>query len=197
MEASKTSERRFIVDDKQIIELYFARDERAITETDIKYRKYCSAIAYGILRDKEDVEEVLNDTYSGAWNSIPPNEPAVLSTYLGKITRNLSLKRVRSANAVKRGGDEFLSAFEEISEIISSDEDMEKEIEAKELSAYINTYLRALPDTERGVFICRYWYFNSISDISKQFGFSQSKVKSMLYRTRNKMFSKLKEEELL
>lgn len=185
------------MEDSQIVELYLNRDENAIRETDIKYQKYCYSIAYNILHNIEDANEIVNDTYWGAWSSIPPNVPKVLSTFLGKITRNISLKKLRTVNSAKRRNEEVNIIFDEISDCISSKQNIENEIEAKELSLFINHFLYSLSETERSVFVCRYWYFDSISDISEHSGFSQSKVKSMLFRIRNKLHKKLKEGDFL
>ena len=185
------------MEDNKIIALYLERNENAIAETDKKYRKYCCSIAYNILHDKEDSEEAVNDTYLGAWNSIPPHVPDVLQTFLGRITRNISLKKIRARNAKKRGSGEFFLVLDEMSEMIPSGHDTENDIEAKELAQFINIFLRSLPETERKVFVCRYWYFDSIAEISKQFGFSESKVKSMLFRTRKKLSNKLETEDYL
>ncbi|MCH5192335.1 MAG: sigma-70 family RNA polymerase sigma factor [Oscillospiraceae bacterium] len=185
------------MEDREIIKLYLERSENAIAETNKKYRKYCYSIAYNILHDTEDSEETVNDAYLGAWNSIPPNVPDVLQTFLGRITRNISLKKIRARNAQKRGSGEFLLVLDEMSELIPSGHDTEKDTEAKEFAQLINTFLRSLPETERKVFVCRYWYFDSIADISKQFGFTKSKVKSMLFRTRQKLFIKLETEDYL
>ena len=185
------------MEDCKIIRLYLERSENAITETDKKYRKYCYSISYNILYDKEDSEETVNDTYLGAWNSIPPHVPDILQTFLGRITRNISFKKVRSRSAQKRGSGEFFLVLDEMSELIPSGHDTENDVEAKELTQIINTFLKSLPDTERKVFVCRYWYFDSIAEISKQFGFSESKVKSMLFRTRKKLLFKLETEDYL
>ena len=190
-------ERRKAMEDYKIIELYLERNENAITETDKKYRKYCCSIAYNILHDKEDSEEAVNDTYLGAWNSIPPHVPDVLQTFLGRITRNISLKRIRSRNTQKRGKGDFFLVLDEMSELIPSGHDTENDIEAKELAQIINTFLISLPETERKVFVCRYWYFDPIADISKQFDFTKSKVKSMLFRTRQKLLIKLEKEKYI
>ena len=185
------------MEDNKIIALYLERNENAIAETNKKYRKYCYSIAHNILHDSEDSEEAVNDTYLGAWNSIPPNVPDVLQTFLGRITRNISLKKIRARNTQKRGNGEYFLVLDEISEFIPSEHDTENDVEVKELAQFINTFLRSLPETERKVFVCRYWYFDSIAEISKQFGFSESKVKSMLFRTRKKLFFKLETEDYL
>lgn len=182
------------MDDKDIIALYFDRKENAVRETSQKYGKYCFSIAYNILQNEADANESVNDTYLNAWNSIPPHRPAVLSSFLGKITRNISLKKWRDMRAQKRGSGEVALVYDELSECITSDTDIHAELEAKEIAVFIDDFLKTLPDTERRVFVCRYWYFDSISSICVQFGFSESKVKSMLFRTRNKLLKKLKKE---
>lgn len=182
------------MEDKQIVDLYLARSENAITETASKYRRYCYAIAYNILANCGDAEECVNDTYLGAWNSIPPCQPAILSTFLGKITRRLAIKKWQKEHAAKRGGGEIVIALEELEECIPAGQNIEQEIETAELGKKINEFVMSLPLTERNVFICRYWYMDAISEICQQFGFSQSKVKSMLQRTRNKLQVYLEKE---
>ena len=184
------------MDDRMIVELYFERSEKAVLATDAKYGKYCYAIAYNILSNHEDSEESVNDTYIDAWNSIPPHRPSVLSTFLGKITRRISIDKWRRKNAEKRGGGEMPLVIEELGECVSSENDVEKTFEKKRLNEVINSFVLSLPKTEQKVFICRYWYMDSIGSIGKQFGFSESKVKSMLYRTREKLRDVLRKEDL-
>ena len=171
------------MEDKKIIELYWDRDESAIVETQKKYGNYCYSIAKGILRQREDAEEVTNDTYAGAWNCIPPHRPEILRTFLGKITRHLSLKRIREKMAQKRGCGEAELVLEELEECIPSASRVEQTMEEKELAEILNSFLEKLPVTQRRVFVCRYWYFDSVEDIAKHFGFGQSKVKMMLFYT--------------
>lgn len=185
------------MEDKQIVELFLERNERAISESEKKYGRFCGSIASNILRDKEDVREVLNDTYLGAWNSIPPNTPEKLASFLGKITRNLCLNRVRSRNAAKRVKSEADIIFDEVSDFICSGNDVEDEIEAKELSVFITEFLFSVSETERNIFVCRYWYFDSIEAIAEAYGFSRSKVKSMLFRIRKKLHNELEKENLI
>ncbi|MBR3767642.1 MAG: sigma-70 family RNA polymerase sigma factor [Clostridia bacterium] len=181
--------------DSQIVELYESRNEKAIKETDKKYGKYCYSIAYNILYDIPDSEEAVNDTYMGTWNSIPPNKPSVLSTFLGKLTRRISIDKLRKRNAEKRGGGEIPLVLSELSECISDkNTDTEKTVEMNLLIGILNGFLENLPVNERMVFLCRYWYIDSIKSISKQLGFSESKVKSMLFRTRNKLKEVLEKE---
>lgn len=182
------------VHDREIIALYFQRAEDAITQTDIKYGNYCFSIARNILTQPEDARESVNDTYLAAWNAIPPHKPRSLSAFLGKITRRISINRYLSATAAKRGGGEMPLALEELSDCIPSPVTVESQLEGKELSALLSRFLRNLPDTERKVFLLRYWYLESIQQIAVRFDFSESKVKSMLYRTRNKLRAELEME---
>ena len=175
------------MDDKSIVDLYFSRNEEAITQTDKKYGHYCYSIAYNILTSKEDAEESVSDTYMTAWRAIPPRRPSALSAFLGKITRHISIDRWRERVATKRGGGEVPLALEELNDCISGMQDVEMEYERKEiLNAYVK-FLDALPATERRVFLCRYWYVESIETIADKFDFSESKVKTMLHRTRAKL----------
>ena len=185
------------MDDLKIIELYFDRDEKALTETAHKYGNYCYAVAFSVLNSIEDSKETVNDTYLELWNTIPPERPTVLSAFIGKITRRLAIGRWRKNTAVKRGGGEFEATLDELSECISENANVEKIVEGKLVVSTINEFLKKLPDTERNVFICRYWYADSVKSVAKQFGFSESKVKSMLMRTRTKLKQKLAEEGLL
>ena len=184
------------MDDSKIIELYWARDEKAIDETRTKYGRYCYAIASNILHNHEDCDECVNDTYLGAWNSMPPRRPQMLSTFLGKITRNLSLKKLRNRLADKRGGGEAELALEELEECIPSQHSIEEAILEEELTKILDTFLRKLPETERRIFLCRYWYFDSITSISTRYGFGKSKVKMMLLRTREKLRTYLEQEDI-
>ena len=185
------------MDDRQIVDLYFQRSEQAIRETAKKYGRYCFSIARNILENASDAEETVNDTYISAWRSIPPHRPALLSTYLGKITRRLALKRFAASRTRKRGGGETALALEELAGCIPSDFDVESRMELAELTQILNKFVRNLPKTEQQVFLRRYWYLESIADIAASSGFSQSKVKSMLLRTRNKLHVHLQKEGYL
>ena len=185
------------MDDKRIIDLYWNRSESAISETDKKYGKYCYSIAYNILTNNEDTEESVNDTYMAAWKTMPPNRPSNLATFLGKITRNLAIDRWRSRNRHKRGCDEIVLALEELGDCVAEGQTAEKAYERKEMALLFNRFLESLPVTERRIFLCRYWYLDSISDIAKLYGFSESKITSMLYRTRKKLRVELQKEDFL
>lgn len=182
------------MEDTRIVDLFWARSEDAISETSAKYGNYCYSIAYGILADNEDAAESVNDTYFDAWNTMPPHRPAILSTFLGKITRRISIDKWRGRTAEKRGGREITLALDELSECIPSRYSVEDEIELADLVKVIDSFVMSLPPMQRRVFICRYWYLDSVSTIAKQFGFSQSKVKMMLHRQRTKLLAALEKE---
>lgn len=185
------------MEDSRIVALYWARDEEAIRATASKYGSYCRSIADNILRSREDAEEILNDTYLGAWNAMPPHRPEVLRTFLGRITRCAALKKWRDEHRDKRGGDEVALTLEELSECVPSGHSVEAGVIAGELSERIDRFLGTLVPVERQVFLCRYWYLDSISKIGGDFGFSDSKVKSMLHRTRAKLRAYLEKEGVL
>lgn len=181
------------MEDQGIVALFFDRSEQAIEETDKKYGGYCYAIAYNILASREDSEESVSDTYFSAWNTIPPRKPTLLQAFLGKIARHISIDRWRKQSAQKRGGQEMILALEELGECVEAGS-LETEISQRELTRILNSFLVSLPETERNVFLCRYWYMDTIGTIAQITGFSQSKVTSMLHRTRGKLRKKLGEE---
>ena len=185
------------MEDLEIVELYWNRDEAALKETADKYGNYCYSIAYNILYNNEDAQECVNDTYLGAWNAIPPHHPQVLSTFLGKITRRLSLNKRRSDNAQKRGGGEIVLSFDELEECIADDKTISEEMAEQELADIISEFLSTLKENERKVFVCRYWYFESISEIALRFTYTPSKVKMMLKRTRDSLKDYLEKRGVL
>lgn len=178
-------ERGICMNDQQIVELYFQRNEKAIEESQNKYGHYCFNIAYNILFDHEDSQECVNDTFLGAWNSIPPHKPVFLNTYLGKITRRLSIDILRSKNTKKRGRLESTVSFDELEEMIPDEKSIQ--METGEITQILNTFLEGLSISDRKVFVCRYWYNESIKEISQRFHFSESKVKMSLKRNRDKL----------
>ena len=182
------------MDDEKIIELYFSRDERAISETQNKYGHYCYRIAYNILKSAEDSEEVVNDTYVGAWEAIPPHRPNIFSAFLAKITRRLSVKRLRYNTAQKRGGDSAAVALEELAECVPAMSGVAEDMEAREVGAMIDRFLRKLRPDDRRIFVCRYFYLETVEDIVKAFGYSSSKVYRSLDRTREKLRAYLVKE---
>ena len=179
------------MEDREIVNLYWERNTNAIKETASKYGGYCKAIAKNILGSNEDAEECVNDTYLNTWNSIPTNRPDVLSTYLGKITRNLSFDRFRQRHADKRGGREIELVLEELDECVSGADSVEQEIEKKELVEEINRFLDTLSQEKCSIFLCRYWYAFPVSEIAARFGMSEGNVSVSLTRIRSKLKSYL------
>ena len=173
--------------DTEIVELYWARDEKAIKYSDEKYGRYCRKIADSILYSNEDSEECVNDTYLNAWNSMPPSRPERLSTYLGKICRNLAINLYEKLTAAKRGGAETWSCLDELEDILSSGQDVEETIDMQMLTQSINVFLETLSTDNRKIFVKRYWYMSSVKDIAKELSVSDSKVKMSLLRTREKL----------
>lgn len=179
------------MDDARIVQLYWDRNEQAITATADKYGNYCAAIAKNILGNLEDAEECVNDTYLNAWNSMPPHRPSVLSTFLGKITRNLSFNRYKHNTAEKRGGGELPGVLDELADCVSGKDDVEQELNRQELVKAIDGFLDTLPRDKRGIFICRYWYTDSVSDIASRYGMKAGAVYMTLNRLRAKLRSYL------
>lgn len=182
------------MEDSRIVQLYWDRSEDAILETDRKYGRYCLSIAGNILPFREDAQECVNDTYLAAWEAMPPHRPDILSTFLGKLTRRISIDRWRSLTAEKRGGGTMAVALEELGECIPGREDPQARVEARELAGAINAFLEELPQVERKVFLMRYFQMACLEAIQKEFGFSPGKVKSMLHRIRKKLRTYLQEE---
>ena len=182
------------MEDAAIVQLYWDRDEQAIPVTAEKYGAYCHTVAANLLQSPEDVDECVNDTWLGAWNAMPPHRPSVLSAFLGKITRRLSLDRWRRAHAEKRGGGEVPLALDELADCLSGGEEVEEAIDKKQLSLLLASFVRRLPDVERRVFVCRYFHLESVEAVAARLGFSVSKVKSMLFRTRIKLRAVLDKE---
>ena len=178
------------MDDREIISLFLQRSQQAISETAKKYGRYCHYIAYQILNHDEDAEEVVNDTYLKAWNTIPPKEPNPLKPYLGTISRNLALNTYEAQHAQKRGGEVPL-VLEELAECVSGREDFVEELM---LQQALNDFLSKLPAKCRKIFVRRYWYTSPISEIAADFGMSHSAVAMLLLRTRNNLKDYLESE---
>lgn len=175
------------MDDREIICLFFDRDETALREVSLKYGTYCKTIARNILNNAEDADECVNDTYMRAWESIPPKRPPVLSSYLGRITRNLALNRIRFFKSEKRGGGEADLSFDELDEFVSGKYSVEIETERKEFIAAINGFLDKLPTRQRQLFVGRYWGCRNLAELAARFGMSQSGVSESLAGTRKKL----------
>lgn len=181
------------MDDARIVQLYWDRNEQAIPATADKYGNYCTSIAKNILGNREDAEECVNDTYLKAWNSMPPHKPNTLSTFLGKIVRNLSFNRYKHNTADKRGGGQVTVVLDEIAELVSDTDSVEQEIDRKELVKAIDEFLDRLPADKENIFVCRYWYFDSISDIASRFRMTENNVSVTLNRLRLKLHNYLLE----
>lgn len=184
------------MEDRRIVELYWQRSEAAIAETQTKYGKYCHYIAYNILSDDGDAEECVNDTYLKAWDSMPPHKPTKLSTFLGKITRNLALNRLEAQKAAKRGAGVVPIALDELTECITDNETSDPTDEIA-LRGALNRFLRALPEETMIVFLQRYWYFASVKEIAANRGISETNVKVILHRARGKLKSFLEKEGII
>lgn len=175
------------MDDKRIIELFFERNTSAINECKTKYSRYLLSIAYNIVRNNEDSEECVNDTYLKAWDTIPPRCPDSLKLYLAKIARNFALNLMRKLNTLKRGGGTYDIVLDELCECIADTQTVESIIEEKELALSINRFLEELEPGYRKIFVQRYWYMYSVSKIAKAHKLSESATKSALFRIRNKL----------
>lgn len=175
------------MEDNEIIRLFFDRDEAAISEVSRKYGGFCRSIARNILNNAEDSEECVNDTYMRAWESIPPKKPSVLCAYLGRITRNLALGKIRFAECEKRGGGEKDLSFDELDEFISGKYSVELETERKEFIGAINSFLDKLPERDQRLFVERYWGCFKLAEIAKRYGMSQNGVSENLARTRQRL----------
>ena len=180
--------------DIAIVSLYWERNEDAIHQTQQKYEAYLSKVAFNIISDFEDSKECVNDTYLAAWNSMPTNRPSVLSTYLGKITRQLSIDVFRKKNSIKRYASEYAVSLDELGDSFSDGNTPEQAYDAKLLDDAINRFLRTLPDDARNTFIGRYYFFDSLKDVAGYCGMSEAKAKSLLYRTRQSLKAHLVKE---
>ena len=179
------------MEDKKIVDLYWSRSEDAIKETEKKYGGYCRRIAMNILSNELDAEECVNDTYLRAWEAMPPHRPERLSTFLGKITRNLSLNRYARDRAAKRA-PLAETVYEEIAELIP--DESESAVDESRLSEIINSFLASLSQKHRIIFVQRYWYLCSVKEIAKSRGITESDVKVSLMRTRRKFKEHLTKE---
>lgn len=181
------------MDDNGIIQLYWDRNDQAISATSEKYGYYCKSIAKNILSNNEDAEECVNDTYMNAWNSMPTHWPRQLSTFLGKITRNLSFNKYKHDHAEKRGGGEITLVLDELADCVSDIDDVEQIIDRQELAKAINTFVRSLSLEKRNIFVRRYWYADSVLKIATDYGMLQGTVSKTLERTRKQLKAYLTE----
>ena len=179
--------------DYEIVDLYWARSENAITETNVKYGAYCRKIAMNIVNSVEDSEECINDTYLSAWNTMPEERPELLGSYLAAIIRNHALTLYRKTHSIKRGAGQTALALDELTEVAgsSSTEDM---VDMTLLSEHINGFLSGLSNNDRIVFIRRYFYMDPLTDIADKLSMTESAVKSLLFRLRTKLKDYLTQE---
>ena len=175
------------MDDRRIVELFLERSEEAILETDIKYGRYCHKIAFNVLGNDEDSEECVNDAYMRAWGSIPPNEPDSMASYIGRITRNLALDKLRQKQSDKRGNGEVPVVLDELAECVSGHDELERRQDSAEIAAAIDSFLDELNSVERGVFMRRYWMMEPIADVANRYDISVSKTTTVLFRLRNRL----------
>ncbi|MBO7250871.1 MAG: sigma-70 family RNA polymerase sigma factor [Clostridia bacterium] len=183
-----------LLSDEEIVTLYWQREESAIRATDLKYGKYLYTIAYNILRSGLDSEECLNDTYLGAWNSMPPNKPTLLHVFLSKITRNISLGRLRKRTAEKRIPPELILSLEELDDGMCFDIGEDEKHLIRQLSYILNDYLATLSDRHVFVFVCRYYYSDSIESIAKMLGLSTNTISRDLSKIRAGLKERLAKE---
>lgn len=180
--------------DEEIVELYWKRDESAINATEIRYGNYLFKIAYNILSDREDSMESVNDTYLRAWYSMPPHRPRILSTYLGKITRELSIDILRKRNRLKRKDSQYAISLSELEECVSTGESTENQIELTLLAEAINTYLRGISPAARKLFVGRYYFMDSLKEVASYCQMTEARAKSILHRTRIRLKDYLRKE---
>lgn len=182
------------MEDSQIIELFWQRNQQAVSESNAKYGIYCTAIARNILSDQRDVEEAVSDTWLGAWQSIPPQKPNILRVFFGRITRNLALNRYAMGQTHKRGSGELTLALEELHEALPSSASAEDAVTADALEAAIKAFLHSLPSQECNVFLRRYWFMDSVKTIAEHYGMTEAHVRTLLHRTRGKLRVHLEQE---
>ena len=181
------------MEDAAIVSLYWARDERALSESSEKYGTFCAGIAHGILKNPEDAEECVNDTWLRAWDAIPPARPSPLRAFLGRITRNLSFDRWRAARAAKRGGGQTEALLDELSECLPGGT-VEQDFDARRTAAAISRFLRTEPPLRRQLFLRRYWYGDSVAELAARFRMREGTVKSTLARLRTRLQAALGRE---
>lgn len=185
------------MDDGSIVDLYWQRDQEAIAQSNRKYGAYCYTIANRILKNEEDAEECVNDTWLGAWNAMPIHRPNFLAPFLGKITRRLAFSRWKAGRAEKRGGGELPLLLEELEECIPAVPGAGQVVEDRELEQMVNHFLYTLPERACYIFIRRYWYAESLAEIAARYGMGQGAVKSSLFRSREKLRKYLEKEGVL
>ena len=182
------------MEDTAIVELYWARDQRAITESERSYGAYCRSIAKNILNLYEDAEECVNDTWMRSWNAMPPQRPSRLAAFFGKITRNLALDRWRQSHADRRGGGQIPVALEELGDCVGRRSSVGEDLEAEDTARLISAFLRRKSKLDRQLFVRRYWYMETISELMFWSGLGENQIKSRLHRMRLQLGDYLSKE---
>jgi len=197
MELQRKQTEKIPMDDEKITELYWNRDEKAIEETDFKYKKYLFSIAYNIVHDRLDSEECLNDTYLGAWNAIPPTKPNVLKAFLTTITRRIAIKRYHSNLKQNVIPSEMTVSLSELEDFIAGDGDVDSEFDAERLGRVISDFVRSLSDRRQFIFMSRYYLADPIDTIASDLSLSRSMVNKELATIRSALKEKLESEGYL
>lgn len=182
------------MEDEAILDLYFARDEQAVVETDRKYGGYCYTLAHSILNNEQDAEETVSDTYWKAWNAIPPKRPNIFKMFLAKITRNLAFSRWRNLSAKKRSGGELELVLDELAGCIAAPGGIDDAMNARELAMTIRAFLDTLPGREQDIFLRRYFFVEESESIANRYGMKTATVQRTLSRTRMKLKKYLTQE---
>ena len=180
------------LEDYKIVDLYWERSENAIRQTEIKYGRMLVGISSALVPTVQDAEECVNDTYVAAWDSMPDERPIYLGAFLSKIVRRISIDKYRRAHTQKRGGIEAF--IDELSECIPSETDLQTEYDNRRLAELLNVFLRSLDEEKRTIFVRRYYFSDSVSDIARMLGMSEGKIKTSLYRTRKELRNFLERE---
>lgn len=183
--------------DELIVALYLQRKERALEETARKYGGYLYTVANNLLGDPEDSHEIVNDVYLRTWNAIPPAQPAALSTFLAKIARNLAIDRLRAKGSQRRTPSEYALSLEELGECVSGGGDPQRTVETRQLAEAVNSWLYTRPTEQRNLFVCRYFFGDSLKELARRSGSTVSRIKSLLRRERLSLKHYLDQEGLL
>ena len=194
MELQSKQTARTPMDDDKIVELYWERDEKAIEETDFKYKKYLFSIAYNVVYDRLDCEECLNDTYLGAWNAIPPTKPSVLKAFLTTIIRRIAIKRYHSNLKQSVIPSEMTVSLSELEDFVVGDGDVDSEFDAKRLGHVISDFVRSLSERRQFIFMSRYYLADPIDTIAGDLSLSRSMVNKELAAIRSALKEKLESE---
>lgn len=185
------------MEDSRIIDLFWAREQAALEQTQNKYGSYLTRVANQILGDREDSEESVNDAYMAAWDAIPPHRPESLCAFLSKITRRIAIDRLRKRESQKRGGDQYVLSISELSECLPGEADTEKTVEARALAEAVRAFVAGLPEKQRQVFLGRYYFADSIRQIARYTNTTEANAKVMLHRTRAALRTYLEQEGLV